>query len=287
MNAKTALRIVIAVLLVAAVVTALAVLPVKDYLAGLLERIESAGPWGPVLLAGAYAVACVLFVPGSILTLGAGFLFGVVYGTIAVSAGSVLGATAAFLVGRTLLRTTIEKRIAAYPRFQAIDRAVGEQGFKIVLLTRLSPIFPFNLLNYAFGLTKVRLWQYVLASWIGMLPGTVMYVYLGSALKSLADVVAGEPGYPLGGGTPQTVFFVAGLVMTVIATVVITRVAKRALNEAVAEHRTPTEDGAHVAQSVPEDYAAGVQSDAFVTGGANDRPRRSPAGRYSQPETGR
>jgi uncharacterized membrane protein YdjX (TVP38/TMEM64 family) len=255
MNAKTVLRIVIAMLLVAAVVVALAVLPVKDYLAGLLERIESVGPWGPVLLAGAYAVACVLFVPGSILTLGAGFLFGVVYGTIAVSVGSVLGAAAAFLVGRTLLRGPIEKRITGYPRFQAIDRAVREQGFKIVLLTRLSPIFPFNLLNYAFGLTNVRLWQYVLASWIGMLPGTVMYVYLGSALKSLAEVAAGAPE----GGAPQTVFFVAGLVMTVIATVVITRVARRALNEAVAEHRTPREDGTQDAVSRPNNSAVGVQ----------------------------
>ena len=83
-----------------------------------------------------------LFVPGSMLTLGAGFLFGVVRGTIAVSVGSVLGATAAFLIGRTLLRGWIEKRIAAYPRFQAIDRAVGTEGFKIVLLVRLSPGLP-------------------------------------------------------------------------------------------------------------------------------------------------
>ena len=255
MNTKNILRIAGALLLVSAVVVALAVLPVKDYLAGFLERIESVGLLGPVLLAGAYVVACVLFVPGSILTLGAGFLFGVVWGTIAVSVGSVLGATAAFLVGRTLLRASIEGRIASYPRFQAIDRAVGEQGFKIVLLTRLSPIFPFNLLNYAFGLTRVRLWQYVLASWIGMLPGTIMYVYLGSALKSLADVAAGGAE----GGTPQTVFFVAGLVMTIVATAVITRVARRALNEAVAEHRTLAEDGPPDAASHPNNNAVGVQ----------------------------
>ena len=255
MNTKTAIRIGIATLLVAGIVLGLAVLPVKDYLAGFLEYIESVGPWGPVLLAAVYTVACVLFVPGSILTLGAGFLFGVVYGTVAVSIGSVLGATAAFLVGRTLLRGPIEKRIAAYPRFQAIDRAVGEQGFKIVLLTRLSPIFPFNLLNYAFGLTNVRLWQYVLASWIGMLPGTIMYVYLGSALKSLADVAAGAPE----GGTPQTIFFVLGLVMTIVATVVITRVAKRALDEAVGQHRTPAEDGTQDALPHPTNTAVGVQ----------------------------
>ena len=254
MNTKTVFRIGIATLLVVGIVAALALLPVKDYLAQFLGQIESLGPWGPVLLVGAYLVACVLFIPGSILTLGAGFLFGVVWGTIAVSVGSVLGATAAFLVGRTLLRGSIEKRIAAYPRFRAIDRAVGEQGFKIVLLVRLSPIFPFNLLNYAFGLTNVRLRQYVLASWIGMLPGTVMYVYLGSALKSLADVAAGAPE----GGTPQTVFFVAGLVMTIVATVVITRVARRALNEAVAEHRTPAEDGPQDTGSHLNNNAVGV-----------------------------
>lgn len=232
MKTATILRIVVALLLVAAILTGITLLPLKDYLAGLLRGIESVGPWGPVLLAGVYAVACVLFVPGSVLTLGAGFLFGVVRGTIAVSVGSVLGATAAFLIGRTLLRGWIEKRVATYPRFQAIDRAVGKEGFKIVLLVRLSPIFPFNLLNYAFGLTNVRLWQYVLASWIGMLPGTLMYVYLGSALKSLADVAAGAPK----GGAPQTVFFILGLVMTIVATVVVTRVARRALSEAVAAH---------------------------------------------------
>jgi uncharacterized membrane protein YdjX (TVP38/TMEM64 family) len=232
MKKATILRIVVALVLVAAIVTGLAVLPAKDYLAGLLQAVESVGSWGPVLLAGAYVVACVLFVPGSVLTLGAGFLFGVIRGTIAVSIGSVLGATAAFVIGRTLLRGWIEKRVAAYPRFQAIDQAVGKEGFKIVLLVRLSPVFPFNLLNYAFGLTDVRLWQYVLASWIGMLPGTLMYVYLGSALKSLADVAAGAPK----GGTLQTVFFVAGLVMTVVATVVVTRVARRALGEAVPPH---------------------------------------------------
>ena len=230
MKTATILRIVVAVLLLAAILTGFTIFPVKDYLARLLQATESVGPWGPVLLAGAFVVACVLFVPGSIITLGAGFLFGIVRGTIAVSVGSVLGATAAFLIGRTLLRGWIEKRIAAYPRFQAIDRAVGREGFKIVFLVRLSPVFPFNLLNYALGLTNVRLWQYVLASWIGMLPGTLMYVYLGSALKSLADVAAGAPK----GGTPQTAFFVAGLVMTVIATVVVTRVARRALSEAVA-----------------------------------------------------
>ncbi len=235
MKASTATRAIVAVLLALGAVVAVACLPVRQYLVALLDAADSAGAWGPIILIAAYVAACVLFIPGAILTLGAGFLFGVIWGTVAVSIGSTLGATAAFLVGRTLLRQTIERRMAASPRFHAIDRAVGDEGFKIVLLLRLSPLFPFNLLNYAFGLTNVRLWQYVLASWIGMLPGTLMYVYLGSALKSLAEVAAGAPER----GPLETVFFIAGLAMTIVATVVVTRVARKALNEAVAEHARP------------------------------------------------
>lgn len=222
-------------LVLLAIVASVTLLPAGEYLGRLLEWVESMGAWGPALLAAAYVVACVLFIPGSMLTLGAGFLFGIVRGTIAVSIGSVLGATVAFLVGRTLLRSWIEQQTAAFPKFQAIDRAVGQQGFKIVMLVRLSPIFPFNLLNYAFGLTGVPLRQYVLASWLGMLPGTLMYVYLGSALKSLADVAAGTGQ----GGGVQTAFFIVGLGMTAVATVVITRVAKRALDQAVGGTEKP------------------------------------------------
>lgn len=230
MKTSTVVRIVALVLLLAAIGASLAFLPVKEYLGHFLQQVDELGDWwGPVVLGGVYVIACVLFVPGSILTLGSGFLFGVVRGTIAVSIGSVLGATAAMLIGRTLARGLIERKVANYPRFRAIDRAIGKQGFKIVLLLRLSPVFPFNLLNYGFGLTKVPLRHYVLASWLGMLPGTVMYVYLGSVLKSLADVATGTPRR----GGAETAFFIAGLVMTVLATVVITRVAKKALDEAV------------------------------------------------------
>jgi uncharacterized membrane protein YdjX (TVP38/TMEM64 family) len=229
MKTATLLRIVAALVLLAAMVAVLVFLPVKEYLGRFLVWVQSLGMWGPVFVAGLYVVACVFFVPGSILTLGAGFLFGFGWGYVCVTVGSVAGATVAFLVGRNLLRGWIERKIAGYPRFAAIDRAIGKQGFKIVLLLRLSPIFPFNLLNYACGLTKVSLRDYVLASWIGMIPGTLMYVYVGSALKSLAEVLAGTAR----GGTAQTAFFIAGLVMTVVATVVITRIARRALDEAI------------------------------------------------------
>jgi uncharacterized membrane protein YdjX (TVP38/TMEM64 family) len=182
-------------------------------------------------IAGAYVVACVIMLPGSILTLGAGFVLGALRGTVTVSVGSTLGACAAFLVGRTLARRWIEGRVARNPKFAAIDAAVGRAGFRIVLLTRLSPVFPFNMLNYGFGLTNVRFRHYALGSWIGMLPGTVMWVYLGSALGSLADVAAGN----VEGGIAQKAFFWGGLMAAVIAAVIVARIARRALKEAVAE----------------------------------------------------
>ena len=164
-------------------------------------------------------MAPVFFIPGSALTLGAGTLFGVAWGSVYVSIGSTLGATAAFLVGRYLARGFVAKKIEGNERFATIDRAVSEEGWKIVGLTRLSPVFPFSLLNYAFGLTNVKLSHYVLASWIGMMPGTVMYVYLGS--------IAGAAGQEK---TPaQWALYAVGLVATIAVTVFITKVARRAL----------------------------------------------------------
>jgi len=182
------LKLIILVLIVAALVAALFLLPVKDWLIKALEWTQDMGTWGPACVVLFYIIACVLFLPGSVLTLGAGFIFKVIVGTITVSIGSTLGACAAFLIGRTFARKWISKKIAQNKKFDAIDNAVGAQGFKIVFLLRLSPVFPFNLLNYAFGLTKISFSKYALASWIGMLPGTIMYVYLGAGVRSLTDV---------------------------------------------------------------------------------------------------
>ncbi|MGH8638071.1 MAG: TVP38/TMEM64 family protein [Burkholderiales bacterium] len=201
----------------------------RDTLASFLEWVQGIGPWGAVLFAGAYVPAAVLLVPGSLLTLGAGFLFGVVKGTVVVSLGSTAGAAAAFLVGRSIAREWVARRLAGRPKMASIARAVETEGFKIVLLTRLSPVLPFNLLNYAFGLTAVPFRKYILASWIGMLPGTIMYVYLGSAANSLAALLSGDEPRSTG----QQVLFVLGLAATVAATIIVTRTARRALNAIV------------------------------------------------------
>jgi len=233
------LRLVLIVALIAGAVVALFVLPVKESLQAVLQWANDIGPAGPIVVAIIYVPACVLFLPGSVLTLGAGALFGVVKGTIAVSIGSTIGACVAFLVGRSFTRRWIERKVAGNPKFAAIDEAVGNQGFKIVFLTRLSPIFPFNMLNYAYGLTKVNFWHYAIASWIGMLPGTIMYVYLGSAAGSLASTAAGTVEK-----TPaQQVLFWIGLVATILVATLVTRVARKALSEATREEAAATTSG--------------------------------------------
>lgn len=215
--------------LVAAVALAVAAkyFHVQGILKQTLDWVGQLGSWGVVIFIVIYVVATVLFIPGSVLTLGAGAVFGVVRGSVYVSIASTLGATAAFLVGRYLARDAIARKIEGNARFAAIDKAVANEGWKIVGLTRLSPVFPFTLLNYAFGLTRVKLGHYVLASWIGMLPGTVMYVYLGS----LAKAASGERTRTTG----EWVLYGVGLLATVVVTIFVTRIAKKALAEKIAE----------------------------------------------------
>ena len=223
------IKVIMLVIIILGVIAGTILLPVKDWLVGILEMTQGLGIWGPVFVVAFYIVACVLFLPGSVLTLGAGFVFKLLVGTITVSIGSTLGACAAFLVGRTVGRNWISGKVATNEKFAAIDDAVGQQGFKIVLLIRLSPIFPFNLLNYAFGLTKVSIGKYALASWIGMLPGTLMYVYFGAGLRSLADAAAGKVETSSAG----RIFFWFGLAATIVVTVFVTHIARKALKQAV------------------------------------------------------
>ena len=213
----------------AALALAFTLFDVRGALRTALDAIGRLGPWGPALFVLIYILATVLFLPGSVLTLGAGAVFGVVWGSLYVSVASTLGATAAFLVGRYLARNWVAKKIEGNGSFAAIDRAVAEEGWKIVGLTRLSPIFPFALLNYAFGLTRVKLRDYILASWIGMMPGTVMYVYLGSLARVGAS---GEKKSPA-----ELALYGVGLLATLAVTIFITRIARRAL--AQRTHSSP------------------------------------------------
>lgn len=195
-----------------------------------LEWVMGLGIWGPVIFILIYIIATVLFIPGSILTLGAGVVFGVVKGSVIVSISATLGATAAFLVGRYLARDWVARKIAGNRKFSLMDEAVAREGWKIVGLTRLSPVFPFVFLNYAYGLTKVSLRDFFFASWVGMIPGTVMYVYIGSLAGDLATLGAGGRTRTSG----EWVLYGLGLIATVAVTVILTRIARAALGKKAA-----------------------------------------------------
>ncbi|MHB8416820.1 MAG: TVP38/TMEM64 family protein [Myxococcales bacterium] len=197
----------------------------------LADWIRGAGAAGVGAYAVIYVLATLFFLPGSLVTLAAGFAYGPLWGTLLVSPVSVLAAILAFLLGRSAARGWIARRMERQPRFAAMDRAVGERGFLLVLLLRLSPVVPFNLLNYALGLTRVRLRDYAVASFVGMLPGTVLYVYLGSLVTSASELLSGAP---VKGGLFGRLLYWGGLAATVAVTVWLTQVANDAIRRALS-----------------------------------------------------
>ena len=203
------------------------------------EWVQGLGYWGPAAFIALYALATVLFVPGSLLTLAGGALFGVLAGVTYVFAAAVLGSSLAFGIARYGARGWVEQRIATNPRFAALDRAVGGEGLKITFLLRLSPAFPFSFLNYALGLTRVRLGDYLLAS-VGMLPATFLYVYSGRVIGDVAQLAAGV-NVERGGG--YFLVLALGLAATVAVTILVTRTARRALAETTELNETAPGEG--------------------------------------------
>ena len=207
-------------------------------LVSLVEWINGLGAIAPLVFILAYIVITVAFLPASIVTLGAGFVFGVVKGSILVFIGAMLGATAAFLVGRFVARDWIAKKIAGNRFFDSLDNAIAQEGLKLIFLIRLSPAFPFNLLNYALGLTKVSLKDYVIGT-TGIIPGTIMYVYLGSLIGDITMLGTGEaPANPVISWIIKILIFV-----TVVAiSLYVAKIARKALKDAVPEAEAPATD---------------------------------------------
>ena len=196
-------------------------LPAKEWLEGFSRWVAGLGALGGVLYALAYVGAALLFVPGIVLTIGAGVLFGLGWGMVIVSLASTSAAALAFLIARHLARKRVERLVQRDARFEAIDGAIAEKGWTIVALLRLSPLVPFSLSNYLYGLTSVSFLPYVAASWAGMLPGTLLYVYLGSAGRTLGAGGAKTPW--------EWALLGAGLAATAAVTVLLTRIARRQL----------------------------------------------------------
>jgi uncharacterized membrane protein YdjX (TVP38/TMEM64 family) len=240
----TAVKWVSAVLIAVSALLVFRHLPVQDMTRALEGWFRGLGIWGPVVFGLIYVVAVVLLVPGVPLTWAAGFIFGLVTGTVVASLASTTGAALAFLIARYLARDRVAEMVKRYPRFDAIDKAISEGGWKFVALLRLSPAVPFNLQNYMYGLTGIRFWTCVLTSWLAMLPGTFLYVYLGYLSRAGLEAAAGGRSRSPG----EWALTAAGLLATVAVTVYITRLARRAIRErtggGAGEPGGPRPDGA-------------------------------------------
>ena len=231
-------RPILLAIMIVIMLVAIVLLPVTEWLALGIVWIEAHRTLAWIVYLAIYIIATVLVVPVSILTLAAGYLFGLPLGVVLASIGSVLGASGALLVGRFFVREWVAKRIADLPRFRALDQATRHEGFLIVFLTRLSPLFPFNLINYGLALTSVRVRDYFFATWLGMLPITILYTYVGSVAKNLTELTSGGLQ---NGGFSRTLVLV-GLAASVVLTVLITRKATRTLSQHLAREPTEQED---------------------------------------------
>jgi uncharacterized membrane protein YdjX (TVP38/TMEM64 family) len=217
-------------------------LPVAAAVGALEAWVDGLGAWGPVVFGAVYVVLVVLLVPASALTLAAGAIFGLTTGVVVVSLASNTGAALAFLIARYLARNRVAAYIRRHPRLAAVDRAVGEGGWKIVALLRLSPAVPFTLQNYLYGLTRIRFLTCVVTSWVTMLPGTFLYIYLGHLGRAGVEATTGAAGR----GPAEWALLAVGLLATVAVTVYVTRLARRALRQHEGIEQPPTPQPADV-----------------------------------------
>jgi uncharacterized membrane protein YdjX (TVP38/TMEM64 family) len=215
-----AMRVVPALLLLLTPAAAQAV-SLESLVPVVESTVSSAGPFAPLVFIVLYGISAVLLIPASILTISAGFLFGPWLGTAVVSIAATFGAALAFLIGRYFARDYVETMMSSNDRYVAINRAISSQGSRVVFLMRLSPLFPYSLINYSLGLTQIRFSEYIIASWLGMLPGTIAYVALGSASKAI-----------FGDFSLQAVLLSGfGAMATLGVTFLISREASKALND--------------------------------------------------------
>ncbi len=220
---KHVVKVAAAILILAALIVAFRVLPVANWLRDFQTYVRGRGAIGYVVYIVVYAVCVVAFVPASILTLGAGAIFGFVGGVIVVVIGATLGATLSFLLARTVMRKRVEAMTAKNAKFRALDRAIAGEGIKIVFLVRLAVVFPFTWLNYAFGLTAIPLWSYVAATFIGIMPATAAFVFVSSAATTAATTHASL--------ITKTVYIAGGIIALAVS-VFIGRIATRAIKRA-------------------------------------------------------
>ncbi|MCG8642239.1 MAG: TVP38/TMEM64 family protein, partial [Desulfobacterales bacterium] len=181
------IKLLIIVIAIVAVIFLLKTFGVFEYMS--IDNLKNLNTWikgfgimGPVIYILLYIACCLFFLPGIPITLVGGLVFGPIWGTIYVSLGSTLGASLAFLIARYAARGMVEGWVAKNAQFKKIDEGVQKQGWRMLMITRLVPIFPFNLQNFAYGLTKIKFSTFVLVSWICMIPGTIAFVFAGGSV---------------------------------------------------------------------------------------------------------
>lgn len=224
-------RLIGGVIFLAAMVIAVWTLPLDVWLDAAAGWIAEHPRLGRALFLAGFVLGTALMVPGSVLTMSGGYLFGLTGGVPLVSLGTALGGTLSYLIGRTVAREWVKEKVAGDRRIAALDQAIAQRGFVVVMLSRLSLLIPFNVLNYAYGLTRIRVVPYFFATWIGMIPAVVLYVYLGSVAKNVDQLVGGDVETGMAGKT----LFVVGLLAIVAVTWIIHRTATRALRREMGE----------------------------------------------------
>lgn len=221
-SSRRLVRIVLVIAVLVAFVFALRWVKQSGLLDQSLRWIQSLGPWAPVVFIILYIITVIFFLPAAILTAGGGFVFGLAWGSLYVLIAASISANIAFLLGRHFARDWITRKLEGNARFKALDEATARDGWKIVALVRLAPVFPFSLTSYAFGIARIPLWEFALANF-AMIPGTVMYVYFGSVARDLTEKVS----------TPPWIKWTVGA-LTVIVIIYVTRFAKRALSQRIS-----------------------------------------------------
>jgi uncharacterized membrane protein YdjX (TVP38/TMEM64 family) len=241
--------------IIAALFFILRTLPFDQLMSGLKDWIAGLGYWGPLALGAAYLIATICFIPGTILTLAAGALFGLWIGLAVASVSSTFGAAFTFLIARYLARDRVAKMASGNRHFNAIDKAIGDGSWKVVGLLRLSPAIPFNVQNYLYGLTSIKFWPCVLTSWIAMLPGTFLYVYIG-------HVTGAAVGQQRERSTGEWVMLGVGLLATIAVTVYVTRLAKSKLGEEITDDKASSNGNGDDTKSGDETSASPLQKHA-------------------------
>lgn len=229
-NGKIKILLLICLLLILVNVTRL--IDIQQILQSTIIKFNNQVNISPIAFIFIYNLGTLLFIPGSLLTLKGGYLFGLFWGSIYVLIAALLGAILSFLIGRYLSRNWVYKQLEKHPKFKLIDQAVAKEGWKIVLLTRLSPVFPFNLLNYGFGVTQVSVKDYILGS-LGILPGTIMYVYMGSLAVNITMITTSNQFTSPEVQIWQFLMQLIGLTATIFTTVYITKISQKALSKKV------------------------------------------------------